>query len=105
MARLINQPSSQTFAQIPFVTIFVILQNWGDYDKQKSGLGEDARLFRPTEEWEVEFLTSKIRRVYPFISAPVIFKAITSVNHLQGGPASREEFVRDVLCELGIPED
>jgi hypothetical protein len=77
-----------------------IYEDWSDYDDKKKKKG-DARFFACTEEWEVDYLKNKIKRLYPALAESDILKAIEACCKTLGAPRPREEFVDCVLRRLG----
>ncbi len=85
------------------MTIYLVLQNWSDYDNLKLKMGKEPRQFICSENWEVEYLVKKIRNIYPFIKDESIKEAIMTACNQLSLPHLREDFVREVLSLMGIP--
>ncbi len=85
------------------MTVYVILQNWKDYDFRKQNAGFDPRYFNCMDEWEVDFLVKKIQQIYNFIPERQIKQAICKVASTDLSARERHHFVNAVLESLAIP--
>ena len=85
------------------MTVFVILQNWKDYDFRKETAGDDPRYFNCDADWEVDFLVSKIQHIYHFVHDIKIRDAIRKVCVDEIQSKERQSFVNAVLESLAIP--
>ena len=77
----------------------ILNDNWSDYDNKKKRW-EDRFFFSCEESWEVEYLVSKIKRIYPSKSEAAIRAAISSCCKEIAGNKPREKFVRCVMGKL-----
>jgi len=82
------------------MSLIKVLENWSDYDNRKKKK-EDARYFSCSENWEVEYLINKIRRVFPQLTTIVIKEAIQHCCVAVTAPRQRQVFVECVLRRLG----
>src|SRR5437764_94757 len=79
-----------------------ILRHWEVYNRKKVNTGTASRYFLCNDNWEIDFLTSKIKTVYPWIHEMNIREAIKkSCNDLQP-KYPRKKFVSAVLKKLNI---
>ena len=77
-----------------------LLADWTEYDNRKKK-DEDSRYFSCTEDWEVKYLTNKIRSAYPTISEDLIKMAIRGCCTTVNAPRPRRVFVLCILQRLG----
>jgi hypothetical protein len=79
-----------------------VLENWSDYDLQKSK-GNNERLdFVCEESWETAYLADKILATYPHLSMARISRAIQTCCMIIPPPRPRAEFVRCALRQLEL---
>jgi hypothetical protein len=78
----------------------VLNEDWSDYDNRKIRDLRDAKDFACTESWEVDYLVSKIRKVYPTYNENTIRNAISSCCRTVGAPHPRKAFVECVMQRL-----
>lgn len=79
----------------------VLNDDWTDYDNKKITGKADAKNFACTEPWEVDYLASKIRRLYPQYTSELIRTAIKECCKIIGAPHPRKTFVKCVMERLG----
>ena len=96
IAQLCNKPTN-------CMTVEALTRNWNDYDRQKTAQQKDAARFDFTAEWELAYLTKKIKSTYPFIPETLIDEAVQQCAQRNTGPVSRVTFTEDVLRRLSIP--
>lgn len=77
----------------------ILNENWSDYDNKKKKW-EDRSFFSCEESWEVDYLVSKIRKIYPSKSESAVRAAITSCCKEISAPRPREKYVRCVMSKL-----
>jgi hypothetical protein len=77
----------------------ILSDNWSDYDNKKKKW-EDRLFFSCEEPWEVEYLVSKIRRIYPLKLESAIRTAIASCCKEIPAPRPRNKFVRCVMNKI-----
>ena len=77
----------------------ILNDNWSDYDKKKKKW-EDRFFFSCEESWEVDYLVSKIRKIYPLKSESAIRAAITSCCKEILAPRPRDKFVHCVMGKI-----
>lgn len=77
----------------------VLSEDWSDYDNKKKKK-EDALFFSCEETWERDYLTRKIRKVYPQYSEAAITVAITACCLEVRAPRPRRAFVECVMRRL-----
>jgi len=77
-----------------------VLNNWSDYDEKKIKNGLDPDFFSHDESWEIHYLRSKIRNVYPQVDDLKIFEAIEACSLKKN--ELRKSFVDNVLTKLGL---
>jgi uridine kinase len=75
----------------------ILEDDWSDYDDKKIKDNRDRKDFACTESWEVEYLVSKIKRIYPKYPETSIRNAISSVCRSDSAPHPRERFVKRVM--------
>jgi hypothetical protein len=85
------------------MTVETLTRNWNDYDRQKTAQQKDAARFDISAEWELAYLTKKIKSTYPFIPETLIREAIQQCARRLTGAVSRASFTEDVLRRLSIP--
>jgi hypothetical protein len=78
----------------------ILKENWEDYNNRKIKEQNDPDVFSCNESWEVEFLVSKIRRVYRHFSEELIKSAITSCCANVKDSRPRKDFVNCVMMRL-----
>jgi hypothetical protein len=78
----------------------VLAEDWSDYDKKKITGRADSKDFACTEQWEMDFLVSKIRKAYPQYSEQKIKDAIASCCKTLSAPHPRRQFVECVMSKL-----
>ena len=78
----------------------VINDDWKDYDKRKLRERSGNQVFRCDHEWEVNYLHSKIRKLYPAIAPNAIHEAIKTCCVSMPLPLLREMFVQYVMQQL-----
>lgn len=83
------------------MSLKLVLEDWSDYDDRKKRI-QDAHFFACTEKWEADYLTARIRKVYPFLNALAIADAITQCCRSVKAPHARHPFVECVLKRLGV---
>jgi hypothetical protein len=81
------------------MSLATIMENWSEYDNKKKK-SEDSRFFACTESWEVEYLISRITKVYPYKSKESIKAVIEACCKQINAPRPREKFVQCVLTRL-----
>ncbi|KYP14145.1 hypothetical protein [Flavihumibacter sp. CACIAM 22H1] len=77
----------------------ILKEDWSDYDNKKKKW-VDRFFFSCEEVWEIDYLVSKIRKVYPSISETAIRTAIASCCKEVPANRPREKFVRCVMSKL-----
>ena len=77
----------------------ILKDDWSYYDDKKKKK-EDRLFFACEESWEVDYLVSKIRKIYPSKSELLIRAAITSCCKEMPAPRPREKFVRCVMSKI-----
>lgn len=85
------------------MSVNTLLEDWSDYEKRKKKEGKDVTHFSASEEWEVDFLVSKIFWKYPFFTEEQIRCAIAVCAKNAGDPVQRTELVGNVARRLGVP--
>lgn len=85
------------------MTVETLTKNWVDYDRQKTAQQKDADRFDYTVQWEVDYLTQKIKSTYFFIPEDLIREAIQICGERQTAPSTRASFTEAVLKRLSIP--
>ena len=78
----------------------ILNDDWSEYDVHKEQ-GADARHFS-CEDWEVDYLTSKIRKFHTWYTTDAVKGAIIVCCKTEKPPHLREHFVQCVLMYLGI---
>lgn len=76
-----------------------MLESWEDYDNKKKRK-EDALYFSCTEDWEVNYLISKVINVFPRYTREQIKDSILQCCKTVKAPRPRKEFVACVLKKL-----
>ena len=79
----------------------ILESDWSDYDDRKKKKG-DANFFACTEDWEVDYLLKKIRRIYPQYREADILLAIQTCCKTIPAPRPRVTFVQCVIQTLLI---
>ena len=83
------------------MSVFKILnENWDDYDNKKIRDKRDSVFFACTEQWEVEYLVSKIKKHFPHHSEATIRNAIVSCCRTIDSPHPRQKLVQCVVSKL-----
>jgi hypothetical protein len=77
----------------------ILNEDWSDYDDKKKKR-TDALYFSCEESWEREYLTKKIRKVYPRFSEAAIAAAIGACCLEVPAPRPRKVFVECVMRRL-----
>lgn len=77
----------------------ILNDSWADYDNRKKKR-EDRLYFSCEEEWEVDYLVLKIKKIYPSKSEFAIRAAIASCCMIVKPPRPRDTFVRCVMGKL-----
>jgi hypothetical protein len=80
--------------------IRILNENWEDYNDRKVRDHHDPELFNCNETWEVDFLVSKIRRVYRHFSEELIINAIKVCCNNVNNSRPRKDFVNCVMMRL-----
>lgn len=79
-----------------------VLENWADYDLQKSKDNNEHLCFVCEASWETAYLADKILLVYPHLSMARIMRAINTCCLIIPPPRPRAEFVRCALRQLEL---
>jgi hypothetical protein len=77
----------------------ILKEDWSDYDNRKKKW-EDRFFFSCEESWEVDYLVTKIKKIYPLKTDTAIRAAITSCCKEITGNKPRKEFVYCVITKL-----
>jgi hypothetical protein len=77
----------------------ILNDNWSDYDNRKKRY-VDRLFFSCEETWEVDYLVSKIKKIYPSKSEAAIRSAITSCCKEIPPNRPRDKFVRCVMSKI-----
>lgn len=77
----------------------ILNDNWSDYDNRKKRY-IDRFFFACEQKWEVDYLVSKIKRIYPSKSESAIRAAITSCCMEIPAPRLRDKFVHCVMSKV-----
>jgi hypothetical protein len=77
----------------------VLNEDWSDYDNKKKKY-VDRFFFSCEEDWEVDYLVAKIRKVYPLKSEVSIRAAVLSCCKEIPGNKPRDKFVQCVMSKL-----
>jgi len=77
----------------------ILNDDWSYYDDRKKK-GVDRLFFACEESWEVDYLVSKIRKIYPAKTETGIRAAILSCCKEVPAPRPRDKFVRCVMSKL-----
>jgi hypothetical protein len=80
--------------------IRILKENWQDYNDRKIRENNDPEVFSCKDSWEVDFLVSKIRRVYRHFSEELIKNAIRACCHNVTDARPRKDFVNCVMMRL-----
>ncbi len=78
----------------------VLNQDWSDYDDKKRRGFSDTKDFACTEQWEINYLLSKIKRLYPLYPDQHILTAIATCCQTLKSPHPRKPFVECVMKRL-----
>lgn len=76
-----------------------ILLDWEDYDNRKKKT-QDANFFSCSEDWEIEYLIQKIRKLDPRIREGKIITAIGECCGSVDTPRPRKEFLACIVSNL-----
>ena len=79
--------------------IKILRENWQDYEDRKAREHHDPEVFSCKEDWEVDFLVSRIRRVYRHFSEDLIKNAIRACGNANDA-RPRKDFVNCVMMRL-----
>jgi len=74
-------------------------EDWSDYDNRKKKR-EDRLFFSCEEQWELDYLISKLRKYFPRKTDQELKTAIASCCREVPAPRPRERFVRCVFGKL-----
>jgi hypothetical protein len=85
------------------MTVDAIMIGWSDYERLKWMHRSDSKLFDFRAEWEVNYLSGKLKSIYPFIPENIIKNSINACSRELSHPCPRQEFLSCVLERLGIP--
>ena len=77
----------------------ILHDDWSEYDNKKKKW-EDRFFFSCEESWEVDYLVSKIKKIYPLKTDAAIRAAIASCCKEVPGNKPREKFVNCVMSKL-----
>ena len=80
--------------------IRILNENWDDYNDRKIRELHDPEAFSCKENWEVDFLVSKIRRAYRHFSEELIKDAIRACCKNLNDARPRKDFVNCVMMRL-----
>lgn len=78
----------------------VLNEDWEDYDNRMIRDGRDGSKFSCDEQWEVNYLVSKIMKTHQSIPVLEIRHAIAQCCSTIGAPRPRKEFVECVMRRL-----
>jgi hypothetical protein len=77
-----------------------VLNDWKEYDRKKIKNGLDPNYFLWDESWEIHFLKTKIKNIYPGVRELTIFQAIEA--SCGNRTILRKDFVQKVLTKLDL---
>lgn len=77
----------------------ILKEDWSEYDNKKKKW-EDRFFFSCEENWEVDYLVSKIRKIYTSKTDAAIRGAISSCCNEVPAPRPRDKFVRCIMSKL-----
>ena len=77
----------------------ILNEDWSDYDNRKK-VYVDRFFFSCEEDWEVDYLVRKIKKVLPLKSDEDIRNAIISCCKMVPAPRPRQRFVECVMGRL-----
>jgi len=77
-----------------------VLNDWKEYDQKKIKDGLDPLYFIWNESWEIHYLKTKIKYVYPVYDELMIFEAIDASCISEKIKIVRSDFVKKVLAIL-----
>lgn len=80
------------------MSIEKVLTAWDDYDKKKKKAGLNPEYFLWDESWEIHYLKSKIKNVYPHLNDLTIFQAIEA--SCKSRIVLRKDFANTVIERL-----
>lgn len=80
--------------------IRILKENWQDYNERKIMENQDPEVFSCMENWEVDFLVSKIRKAYRHFSEDLIKNAIRACCSNVTDARPRKDFVNCVMMRL-----
>ena len=79
--------------------IKILKDNWQDYNDRKIRENHDPEVFSCKENWEIDFLVTKIRRLYRHFSEDLIKNAINACSSAND-QRPRKDFVNCVMMRL-----
>ena len=79
--------------------IKILKENWQDYNDRKIRENHDPEVFSCKENWEIDFLVTKIRRLYRHFSEDLIKNAINACSRAND-QRPRKDFVNCVMMRL-----
>lgn len=77
----------------------ILKDDWKDYDKHKTRDNRDRSKFL-CEQWEIRYLVSKIKTLYPQFSETDVTNAISECCRTVLAPRHRTDFVDCVMKRL-----
>jgi len=77
-----------------------VLNDWKDYDVKKRKNGLDPQYFLWDESWEIHYLKSKIKNLYPQYNDLTIFESIEAC--CKAKDILRKDFVSNVIDHLSL---
>ena len=80
----------------------ILNEDWTDYDNRKIRDKRDGNFFACTESWEVDYLKSKIKKLFPHLKDEQIIAAIMACCVIVGAPHPRKTFVECVVKRLEL---
>jgi hypothetical protein len=80
--------------------IRILKEDWEDYNDRKIRENHDPETFSCGESWEVDFLTTKIKRSYGHFSEELIKNAIRTCCKNVRDNRPRKDFVNCVMMRL-----
>jgi hypothetical protein len=75
----------------------ILEDDWSDYDNKKIRDRRDSKNFSCTEQWEIEYLVTKICKHYPQYSKQEVLAVIKQVCTEDIAPHPRDRFVQRVM--------
>lgn len=79
----------------------VLNEDWSAYDNRKIRDNRDSSKFSCVEQWELNYLITKLRKYFPFKTDSVIRGAISACCTQVKAPRPREIFVECIVQRLG----